>query len=519
MRYTISFLLLLPLVSLTAREAPGADTEEALTPDIVARRLWSIMQVVQEHHVQPPAPSALPAAVMNAARGDGRGGRRFDLVTDEMMWTASLREGWTKQQAENSTVVPAFVARNVGLLATTSGPFNAGFALFSAPSQPTTIEQWHWRLMDAISKAVPGGVGFATERDFKLQEQFKANRYVGTGIQIRMAAEEKLTSIVYCFPGGPARLAGGLSGDLIVEIDGKNMTGCNLREVVDRLRGDEGTPVTMVVRQPGAKETRTLKMVRSVIPFNSVMGYRRKTAEDWDYRVDPTLPIAYVRVDSIRVSTLHELRQVERRLQADGCRALVLDLRFAVSEIEGDHDAALLADALLDNGVLWRVRHRRGQDRELRADSDCLFRGWPLVVLTESLRDNGRGELRGSKGVSLIAAALHDNGRAVLVGTEVRTDPYLHRFHELPSGQGRVQLPTAHVERPKPTPASLELLVEPDQRVTWTAKERQAWFAWRSDQSIERTLDAKPPADPQLDKALEILRTALAAPTTPVRTP
>ena len=78
--------------------------------------------------------------------------------------------------------------------------------------------------------------------------------------------------------------------------------------------------MTLVVRQPGSTETRTLKMVRGVIPIDSVYGYRRTSEDSWDYRIDRDAGIAYVLVQSIKSSTLHEPRQVERRLQADGTK-------------------------------------------------------------------------------------------------------------------------------------------------------------------------------------------------------
>ena len=381
--------------------------------------------------------------------------------------------------------------------------------------QPATIETWEARLLGAVSKAVPGGVGYVSEQDFKLHEQFRSNRYVGTGIQIRMAPKENLAALVYCFRGGPARRAGGLVGDLIVKVDGVNMKGCSLSEVVQRLRGAEGTSVSMVVRQPGAKETRTLDMVRSVVPFTTVTGYRRANAEEWTYRVDPVAPIGYVHIEAIRSSTLHELRQAERRLQADGCRVLVLDLRFfAGSEPEGDHEAALLADALLDRGVMWRVRKSQGETQDLRADEDCLFRHWPLAVLVD-----GTAGPRGGNGAALIAAALQDNQRATLVGNPLRAETYVLRHIHLPEQQGVIHLATAHLERARPTSAEAHLQVRPDHHVSLTAKGRLAWGTWRNDLSIERHLDAKPPADPQLDKAVEVLQAALQSAPPPVKTP
>src|SRR5262249_13842514 len=159
-------------------------------------------------------------------------------------------------------------------------------------------------------------------------QQISGNRYIGTGVQLRFDDKRKLVKIVVPFRRGPARKAGARPGDLIIKVNDVATKGMSLEKVVTLLRGDEGTKVTVEVRQPGAKQTRTLQMTRSVVPFDSVYGYRRASEEDWKFRPDATAPIAYLWVKAINSSTLHDLRKLERRLKAEGARALVLDLRF-----------------------------------------------------------------------------------------------------------------------------------------------------------------------------------------------
>src|SRR5205085_1387250 len=115
-------------------------------------------------------------------------------------------------------------------------------------------------------------------------------------------------------------------------------------------------------------EPRTLKMIRGVVPFTTALGFRRTGEESWDYHAEDSGPIAYVRITSITVSSLHELRQIERQLQQEGFKALVLDLRSA-----GGDDvqfAALLTDGLLDGGLMWTVRDAQGKLKAYQADRD-----------------------------------------------------------------------------------------------------------------------------------------------------
>src|SRR5262249_26690215 len=139
--------------------------------------------------------------------------------------------------------------------------------------------------------------------------------------------DEAVPVIINPFPRGPARLAGARPGDTIVEINGASTKGLSLEAVVNRLRGDEGSPVTITVQADRDSRQRTLQMTRGVIPFRSLSGYRRIAEEDWDYRPIPSEPIAYLQVTGILASSLSELRHVAPTLESQGINALVLDLR------------------------------------------------------------------------------------------------------------------------------------------------------------------------------------------------
>jgi carboxyl-terminal processing protease len=291
--------------------------------------------------------------------------------------------------------------------------------------------------VDGVLDGCPGRAFVLPNTQLRVQEQVRDNRYVGIGIQITGNAKEQYPQIVLPFRRGAAHTAGAKSGDLMVEIDGRDTKGVlDMDKVTGWLRGEEGTPVTVVVRQPGADATRTLKMVRAVIPLESVLGYRW-AGDGWDYRVDRDAGIAYVWVQPIKTSTLHELRQAERRLRADGAKAVVLDLRFSAGEGHL-HDATLLADGLLDGGLMWSVRGKDGKATEYRADREALFRGWPVVALLNGMNDSCQ---------SLLLAALQDKGRATLVGEPTNNDGLVRSLFPLPGGPNAVTIVTARLER------------------------------------------------------------------------
>jgi len=447
-----------------------------------ARQAWAITDLVLEQDIDPPARQQMLLHGLKALLSQCKGktpsnlAERVSSVTTPDQFAALLTEVWPPEpeKREDDPTDKRELALYNGLLA--------------------------WRT------AEEDRAFYLSPQDVKRHEMIAGNRYVGTGIQIRNNEKEKLAQIMIPFPGGPARKAGARPGDLIVEVDGESMEGQPLRKVVERLQGEEGTKVSMTVRQPGENKTRQLPMVRSVIPFTSVHGYRRTGEESWSFSVGENSRMGYLSLDGITISTLLELRKIEPLLRSQGVKALVLDLRFT----RGDdvRHAALVADGLIDRGVLWRVQDSRGQIKEYKADRDCLFRDVPIVVLV--------GEHTDSK-AAIVAAALQDRSRATLVGEVPKVELMVTSLVPLPEERGSVLLRTGRVVRSKRATtteqqrfAAAENRLLPDHLVGIERKEIGAVSYWmQQQQSPEPKADAKPPSDPQLAKAIALLRQAL----------
>src|SRR5262249_40948978 len=154
--------------------------------------------------------------------------------------------------------------------------------------------------------------------------------------------------IMVPFRGGPAHKAGARVNDLILSVDGASTEGKTIAQVVEMIRGEEGTEVTFTVRQPKSDEKRDLRMTRGVVPFEHIAGYRPGRKDLWEFRIKPDEAIGYAHVNSITTSIVHELRDLEKQLRKEEIRALILDLRYSVG-YRMQH-ALLAADALLDGG-------------------------------------------------------------------------------------------------------------------------------------------------------------------------
>jgi carboxyl-terminal processing protease len=348
----------------------------AKPPPDLARRVLEVTDVVLEHHIDPPARQQMILsgikALDQAAGAPVPAGlsRRVSAVMTREQLAARLADAWPKTSAN-----------------------------------PVAVDQLEEALFSGMLESVPGRADLVPARDRAVNEQFAGNRYVGIHIALGMDDQEKRPKLFDVLEGGPADRAGAKKDDLIEQIDGVDTKNMTLRQALDRLRGAEGTKVTILVRQPQEKQSRSMTLTRGQLPRTTVKGVRKRSSGGWDVRLEGADAVGYLRITEMTASTPHELRKMARQLESEGVRSLVIDLR---GPLHGNaiHPAVLLADALLDRGPIGRVRTTQGEET-YQADPDALFRGWPMAVLVDSTT-SGTAEW--------VAAALQDNRRAVVVG-------------------------------------------------------------------------------------------------------
>jgi C-terminal processing protease CtpA/Prc len=223
--------------------------------------------------------------------------------------------------------------------------------------------------------------------------------------------------------GGPAQRAGLRPGDTITHLDRRPIGSAPPALVLALGRrgggevlqpGGNACPslaedvhvLRVRYRRPGAKGTRTALLQRERFHPESVLGVARCDDNSWDYLADPHRHIAHVRLATLGRGTAEELREVLEGLQGRDClRGLVLDLRWCPGGYL--NEAVEVADLFLGKGTVATVRSRDREPTVYRASDVCGLRGFPVVVLVN-------GETSG--GAELIAAALQDHKRAVVVG-------------------------------------------------------------------------------------------------------
>lgn len=217
-----------------------------------------------------------------------------------------------------------------------------------------------------------------------------------TGIGVEISDDKGVIRIISPIAGSPAARAGLRSGDEIIAVDGVSIEPGNVRETLDRMRGRQGSKVTITIARNGMAIDHEMR--REIIRVASV--HRELMA--------PSL--GYVRVNQFSETTARELTRAIDTLQDENegmLDGLVLDLR---NNPGGVLDAAVdVTDLFLDAGIIVTASGRTSDARFTRsAHRGDILDGADIAVLVNE----------GSASASeIVAGALQDHGRAVIVGS------------------------------------------------------------------------------------------------------
>ncbi len=261
-------------------------------------------------------------------------------------------------------------------------------------------------------------------QDMRVQTK---GEFGGLGIEVTM--ENGLVKVVSPIDDTPAYRAGVQAGDLISHLDGEPVLGLTLAEAVEKMRGPVNTDLVLTLRRPN-REPFDVTITRDVITVQSV----RSRLED---------DVGYLRITAFNEQTSPGLDEAVERLteQAGGSlKGFVLDLR---NNPGGLLDQAIaVSDAFLNAGEIVSTRGRHPDDAQrYNAREGDLANGLPIIVLI-----NG-----GSASASeIVAGALQDHGRAIIMGTRSFGKGSVQTIIPL-SGSGAMRLTTSRYYTPSGT--------------------------------------------------------------------
>jgi carboxyl-terminal processing protease len=275
----------------------------------------------------------------------------------------------------------------------------------------------HQKLIYGAIKGMVDAVGdpytiYQTPAQREVSDTDLRGSFDGIGIQVDMK-DNRLT-VVAPIEGSPAEAAGFRPGDVVVEVDGKSLSGKTLNDTVGLIRGQRGTPVTLTVLRQGTPDPIEITVVRAEIKLKSV---RARMLDD---------QVGYLRISSFSATTGNEMAAAVKNLMEQKPRGMIVDLR---NNPGGYLSASVEASAQFVNPgtVVLFQQSGNGDRKTYRTEGGGTAAEVPIVVLIN----------KGSASASeIMAGALRDNGRAFLVGEKSFGKGTVQNVHELSDKSG-----------------------------------------------------------------------------------
>ncbi len=226
----------------------------------------------------------------------------------------------------------------------------------------------------------------------------RASREGFGGIGVQILIEADAVRVVSVLPNTPAEKGDIQANDRITHIEDESVVGLGLHDIVDRLRGKIGTQVTVTISREEVE-----KPIRTTLIRRLIVGLTVSSKRIGDF--------AYIRITSFNKRTAKSLGEALAEIRPDiedgSVKGLILDLR---SNPGGLLDQAVeVADMFLSKGrIVSTIGRHPDSNQKFEAKNEDLALGLPIAVLI-----NGNS----ASASEIVAAALQDQGRAVLVGS------------------------------------------------------------------------------------------------------
>jgi len=267
--------------------------------------------------------------------------------------------------------------------------------------------------------------------EFKRFSEDLSGHFDGIGAEIGIRKSQLV--VIAPLEGSPAEKAGLKSGDAIISIDGKDTANLSLEEAVQKIRGPKSTVVKLMVFRLTFDKPKEISVTRAQIIVKSVK---------WEWIKADRLPsamrkkkIALLKLSSFDEKVVEEFSKAVQDITVGGADGLIVDLR---------NDPGGLLDAAVSIGGEWIdhnlvVTERRGKDAmaekfEYRSSNTPRLAAMPTVLLVNQ---------GSASAAEILAGALQDYGKAVLVGTKTFGKGSVQELMQLPDGSA-LKLTIAH---------------------------------------------------------------------------
>jgi len=277
---------------------------------------------------------------------------------------------------------------------------------------------------------------YLNEKNLEVFETVNQGEFGGVGIIMDPYGRNKHLTVETPMPDSPAYDAGIQPGDVILKVEGESTEGMTIDRARALITGKPGTPVRLLVRKgAGTRDPEEVTLTRGRIEMHVAEGYARDPAApaNWDYFADRENKIAVLRLTGFNGRTTKELKPALERIEAGGAKALVFDLRDNPGGLL--HEAVDVADMFLAGGTIVSTKDRADGGRSWSAKDDKSPweqpRQRPMAVLVNH---------NSASASEIVAAALQDNNRAVLIGERTYGKGSVQKLFDLSDRKSAVKL-------------------------------------------------------------------------------
>ena len=327
------------------------------------------------------------------------------------------------------------------------------------------------KLVEGAVRGLAAGVGdpyteYISPTELQAMNTEMQGEYAGVGLVVTML-DDKVT-VVSPIEDTPGYKAGIKSGDIIIGVDRKGISGKKLNEVVDLLKGKPGTKVVITLAKKGETAPVDVTIIRENVVLNPIKSEMLKDN------------IGYIRITTFNQENVASLfHKALQDLKSKGYKGLILDLR--------DNGGGLLdqctkiADELLGEGIIVYTIDNQGKKEVINSDKNKI--DVPLVVLV-----NG-GTASASE---IVSGAVKDTNAGTLIGTKTFGKGIVQTIIPLPQDKSAIKVTIARYY----TPSGICIQgigIEPNIVLDLTDEQKKKTVLTRQE-------------DTQLTKAIEVMK-------------
>ncbi len=278
--------------------------------------------------------------------------------------------------------------------------------------KPNPLELEEDAIHGMLSQLDPHSTFIPAELADYARRQIKGN-YEGIGIEFTLFRDTAVITKV--MPNGPSFVAGLTEGDRILEVDGKPLTGPSLQrsQVISLLTGSPVSETLLTVYRKRTQRVMYTKVKRGIVPVKSVEVF---------YTIDKFT--GFIKINTFGAQTYQEFMVALKLMQGAGVKNLVLDLRNNGGGLL--RESIKIANEFLEKGQLitYTKGRKRRAERYTANGSGTYTKGRLLVLVNR----------HSASASEIIAGALQDNDRALIVGSRTFGKGLVQEPYQLPDG-------------------------------------------------------------------------------------